>query len=185
LEAHGARPLRSYYANRNSGHLLSYHRSPRYWVRAVDFAPHFRSPRGTRSIYHYRDVWFDSPAVARIAGACLNSSLFFFWFVTLGNGRNITGVEVGAFPLGELTQDLLTGLPRLFDRLMRDYRKHAVLRRRHDCEFQEFRPARSKPLIDAIDRVLARHYGFTAEELDFVLHYEAKYRTGKEGREEG
>jgi len=26
--------------------------------------------------------------------------------------------------------------------------------------------------------VLARHYGFTDEELDFILHYDIKYRMG-------
>lgn len=32
--------------------------------------------------------------------------------------------------------------------------------------------------IDEIDRVLARHYGFTAEDLDFILNYDIKYRMG-------
>ena len=36
------------------------------------------------------------------------------------------------------------------------------------------------------DRVLARHYGFTAEELDFIINYDIKYRLGadSEGDEE-
>ena len=38
-----------------------------------------------------------------------------------------------------------------------------------------------KPIIDRIDRVLAGHYGFTEEELDFVINYEIKYRMGQEG----
>jgi hypothetical protein len=28
--------------------------------------------------------------------------------------------------------------------------------------------------------VLARHYGFTAEELDFILNYDIKYRLGRD-----
>ena len=43
---------------------------------------------------------------------------------------------------------------------------------------QSIIPKRSKPLIDAIDRVLAQHYGFTAEELDFIINYDIKYRMG-------
>ena len=38
----------------------------------------------------------------------------------------------------------------------------------------------SKPILDEIDRVLARHYGFTAEELDFILNYDIKYRLGRD-----
>ena len=44
---------------------------------------------------------------------------------------------------------------------------------------------KSKPIIDEIDTVLARHYGFTAEELDFILNYDIKYRLGRDHRERG
>ena len=30
-----------------------------------------------------------------------------------------------------------------------------------------------------IDRVLGKHYGFTDEELDFIINYDIKYRMGK------
>ncbi len=42
-------------------------------------------------------------------------------------------------------------------------------------------PKHSKPIIDEIDRVLAKHYGFTDEELDFIVNYDIKYRMGREG----
>jgi len=38
----------------------------------------------------------------------------------------------------------------------------------------------SKHIIDRIDRELAKHYGFTDEELDFIINYDIKYRMGKE-----
>jgi hypothetical protein len=34
--------------------------------------------------------------------------------------------------------------------------------------------------VDEIDRVLAKHYGFTDEELDFIINYDIKYRMGRE-----
>lgn len=39
------------------------------------------------------------------------------------------------------------------------------------------------PSIDEIDRVLAKHYGFTDEELDFI-NYDIKYRMGRDGQDE-
>ncbi len=45
--------------------------------------------------------------------------------------------------------------------------------------YAEFQLAASKPIIDEIDRVLARHFGFTEEELDFVINYDIKYRMGQ------
>jgi len=45
---------------------------------------------------------------------------------------------------------------------------------------ETFNPALSKEIIDEIDIALAKHYGFTAEELDFIINYDIKYRMGKE-----
>lgn len=33
----------------------------------------------------------------------------------------------------------------------------------------------SKSIIDQIDRELAKHYGFTEEEFDFIINYDIKY----------
>ena len=41
-------------------------------------------------------------------------------------------------------------------------------------------PKYSKKIIDEIDKVLAKHYGFNEEELDFIINYDIKYRMGKE-----
>ena len=43
---------------------------------------------------------------------------------------------------------------------------------------QVFQPRESKPIIDEIDELLAKHYGFTEEELDFIINYDIKYRMG-------
>lgn len=51
-------------------------------------------------------------------------------------------------------------------------------------EYDEFYMKLSKPIIDEIDKVLARHYGFTEEELDFIINYDIKYRMGDELNEE-
>ena len=47
-------------------------------------------------------------------------------------------------------------------------------------EYDEFYPNKSKQIIDEIDSILAKHYGFTEEELDFIINYDIKYRMGKE-----
>jgi len=42
----------------------------------------------------------------------------------------------------------------------------------------------AKPLLDEIDRLLAAHYGFTDEELDFIINYDIKYRMGRDAETE-
>ena len=37
----------------------------------------------------------------------------------------------------------------------------------------------NRPILDEIDTVLAGHYGFTVEELDFILIYDIKYCMGR------
>jgi hypothetical protein len=64
-----------------------------------------------------------------------------------------------------------------------DLRCHAenrvrVYKGRKAVQCLSFRVNQSKPIIDEIDRVLARHYGFTDEELDFIINYDIKYRMG-------
>ena len=50
--------------------------------------------------------------------------------------------------------------------------------------YKSFIPKFSKPIIDEIDKLLAKHYGFTEEELDFIINYDIKYRMGDELKEE-
>ena len=168
----------------HQGTLLHYHRSPRYWIRAMDFEQYFRSPTRDRSIYHFRDLHILEATQAKPIGAIINSSLFYFWFVTFGNGRNLTGRDVTTFPYQAFAGSELSSISQFFDELMMDYKRNSVIRVRKDCEYQEFNPSQSKPIINQIDRVLARHYGFTAAELDFIINYDIKYRMGKDAEEE-
>lgn len=41
-------------------------------------------------------------------------------------------------------------------------------------------PKFSKYIIDEIDNVFAAYYGFTPEELDYIINYDIKYRLGEE-----
>jgi hypothetical protein len=57
-------------------------------------------------------------------------------------------------------------------------RKTIRTRDGHTIIYGEYVISASKPLIDRVDRVLAEHYGFTDEELDFIINYDVKYRMG-------
>jgi hypothetical protein len=76
--------------------------------------------------------------------------------------------------LEKLTQQLMENLKKT------SVRRKAVSEKTGSVEYDEFWPRYSKPIIDKIDTVLATHYGFTPEELDFIINYDIKYRMGKE-----
>ena len=76
-------------------------------------------------------------------------------------------------------------LEKLGHDLMADYRHRATPKIRIQkttgrMELQEIDPRKSKAIIDEIDKALAAHYGFTDEELDFIINYDIKYRMGGE-----
>ena len=58
-------------------------------------------------------------------------------------------------------------------------RKETLYKTTGKVVYDEFFPKYSKSIINSIDRLLARHYGFTDEELDFIINYDIKYRMGK------
>ena len=58
--------------------------------------------------------------------------------------------------------------------------KQFIKSQNRETIFESFNPQLSKSIVDRIDKVLAKHYGFTDEELDFIINYDIKYRMGDE-----
>ena len=59
-------------------------------------------------------------------------------------------------------------------------RNYSAKGRSFKMEKQYFYIKKSKHIIDEIDTVLAKHYEFNDEELDFIINYDIKYRLGSE-----
>ena len=76
-------------------------------------------------------------------------------------------------------------LRKLADKYIQDLKDNSTMLERNQrqtgiTQTQSFKIQKSKPIIDAIDRVLALHYGFTDAELDFIINYDIKYRMGRD-----
>ena len=52
------------------------------------------------------------------------------------------------------------------------------------AETVNYPKSQCKSEMDEIDKLLAKHYGFTEEELDFIINYDIKYRMGDELNDE-
>ena len=173
------------YLQKVSDFRVNYHRSPVFWIRSMDFEPYFKSPTKDRSTDHLKDLFLENSDSATIISAALNSTCFYYWFSIQGNCRNIAGFDIESFPIGIINSDIQKLLNQAFLDLMEDLKKHSKRRTynyQHSgkVEYDEFYPSLSKPIIDEIDRVLAQHYGFTDEELDFIINYDIKYRMGRD-----
>ena len=109
-----------------------------------------------------------------------NSSLFYIWFILVSNCRDLLLRDISAYPVINFNIDT-----KIIHSLFRDYTEKSVRKTTFYAStgkvvYDEFYPKLSKPIIDEIDKVLAVHYGFTDEELDFIINYDIKYRMGDE-----
>ena len=111
-----------------------------------------------------------------------NSSLFFWHWDTRGDCWHLVNGDIESFciDLSKMKPALRDSLIELSENLERDLedKKEYVGTVQTDYEYYH---RKSKSIIDEIDRVLAEHYGFTEEELDFIINYDIKYRMGREG----
>ncbi len=166
---------------------LYYHNCPVNWIRATTFVPAFRSDRdGTKVSTQLRQLNFQSERLRDAAICIINSSLFFWHWLIYSDCYHLTEKEIGGFliDLDQLTRQWSDALTTLSTNLMKDYRKNSkermyVYKTTGVVVYDEFYPKLSKSIIDEIDWVLAQHYGFTGEELDFITNYEIKYRMGQ------
>lgn len=175
---------------RNRGEKIYYHNAPRYWIRGINFIPYFWNERdGEKVSVQLKSISLATPAIASFVGAALSSNLFYWWYVLLSDCRHLNRREVDLLRIGDPKDSFLLEADTLYLSLMADYKKHAErkicqYKATGEVKYDEFYPKKSKPIIDEIDKVLAMHYGFTDEELDYIINYDIKYRMGKELQED-
>ena len=128
------------------------------------------------------NIGFDDKLDCHIVHSVLNSSTYFQFFCTYTDTRHINPSDVAEFPLDLTTlrtrqrqssMRLSAKLAKCFAMNTTQWRKSGLL-----IDSIDSKPC--KPILDEIDRVLAAHYGFTDEELDFIINYDIKYRMGRD-----
>ena len=155
-----------------------------YWKVFTDFAPKFvlNGVEGHSS----RETWLSlqGKELVRPILAILSSDVFWWWYTVTSNVRDLNPFDLHNFYLSEsaLKDKQLTDLAKKY---LVDIVKNSTMLVRQQkktgrTETQSFEIKLSKPIIDEIDELLAKHYGFTEEELDFIINYDIKYRMGDE-----
>ena len=112
--------------------------------------------------------------------AILNSTLHFWFWTNFSDCRNKTYNVMLDMPMSKPLAQSKT-LAALGDALMDGYKENAekkIRDGRNRTEFSEFYPKLSKPIIDEIDREIGRTIGLTAEEIDYVINYDVRFRMG-------
>ncbi|GCE03007.1 Eco57I restriction-modification methylase domain-containing protein [Dictyobacter aurantiacus] len=175
---------------RPSDHFIYYQEATNYWTKAVCHIPFYKKNGVVMIPPHGRLLYFARRNTALNVMAVLNSSLFYVWFATYSDGFHLSDTLVKHFPL---SQEVLesTELAEMAEQLEAEILRNARLSTRntrrkqgtgHQIELAEYYMRFSKPLLDEIDRLLARHFQLTPENLDFILHYDEKHRIARQGK---
>jgi hypothetical protein len=153
----------------------------------MNFVPYFESASTSEpSSNHFKTIYCNNEISSQLLLSILNSSIYFFWFTNYSANRDVTSFDILNFPIFNTEEEFekIKFLATLNMKLMKDIDTNSITREYNystgKVKYQEFYMRLSKPIIDEIDTVLAEHYGFTAEELDFIINYDIKYRMGKE-----
>jgi hypothetical protein len=186
-----ARNVGAFRVRRAADHYVFYQEATQYWTKATSMLP-FYSKNGLRSApAHGRFIYFDDSRKAGTAAALLNSSLFYVYFIAYSDCFHLSDTIAAGFPV---SSDLIADkdLANLNERLMCDLDGHserkAIASKRGGAvdriEYDEYYGARCKNTIDLIDLRLAELYKLTADEVDFIMNYDIKYRMGSTSDEE-
>jgi hypothetical protein len=180
----GDQPLSVFYAQKQ-GFITYYSRKVNAFLQVLDFIPKVHDGTGKlRPPSEFKELEFPSQEQAIAVFCCLNSSLFRWFLDVVSDGSHLNRREVDNFPFDpeQVAFDFpeLLELAKKLSENLRTTSVDKVMHYKHDTlTVQCIIPKYSKPIIDEIDRVLARHYGFTDEELDFIINYDIKYRMGR------
>ena len=170
-----------------SGHALYYQEACRYWVKACIGVPFFRRNGERISPPHGRTLHLVDAEACAFAFCVVNSTFFYWLYSAFSDCEHINDALIRDFRIPEnwRSGNWITYARRLTESQARfSTRKTINTKQGHRIEDDEMDASKSKPIFDEIDAVLACHYGFSQEELDFIVNYDVKYRLGRGSKEE-
>ncbi len=168
------------YRQFRGAHVVHYHNAGGYWIKTFTFAPYYRSlkePNKTHTTIS--ELRLPSSELAVLYCSILNSNLFYFLWKSLTDARHVYPSDIALFPIKlDGLRQLSKQLSCIVEELMAGLKMNSQRIVYGKAEVDQYNVAPCKPTIDDIDQTLANHYDFTADELDFIINYDIKYRMG-------
>ncbi|MBR1508947.1 MAG: Eco57I restriction-modification methylase domain-containing protein, partial [Eubacterium sp.] len=164
-----------------------FHTAGGYWLKAFDFMPTFKNEKtGKEKSTKYQIVTVKEEYDPKVIIAIINSSLFYWCWVQNTAVRDFYRPEIERFPIEyeQISEKDKEELVELCNQLMSSYKEHSVFQERNGINgktiLQEFHPSANKPIVDRIDDVLGRVYGFNDEELEFIKNFQYRFRMAED-----
>lgn len=175
------------YCQRKSNYIFYYKNSGgRYWKFMANFKPLFylNGVKGTSS--RETHLFFEDENHLKVFTSILNSTLYYWYYIMHSDARTNNPSDLKNFPIQyeAIESSILNELEGQCDILMKELQENSLMvdavYRTGNVSFAQYLPAKSKRIIDNIDLILSKQFGFNEDELDFIINYDIKYRMGDE-----
>ena len=172
-----------------SQHVLYYFRAVQYWFKVLDCEPIYDEDGIHKVTGEMKPIYANSEAEKYCIIAVLSSSLFFLNYIIWSSCQVVNSRDFNFnISFDNMSPEMKMRLSVLGQRLQSDYQKNShIMVRNYSKKGREFTMRKqhffikfSKSIIDEIDALLATYYGFSEEQLDFIVNYDIKYRLGDE-----
>lgn len=177
------KPISNYLSMKTNKNILSYRTAGGgYWVTFLN------SKFETKSLSN-KTAYFKNEYSSKVFMSTLNSNLFWWYYSVNFDQFNFKDYMIFGFQMNYPADKIRDKLIVLSDQLEIELLSNANTyiinsKTRGSNKTLTYNKQMSKKLMDEIDTVLAEHYGFTEEELDFIINYDIKYRMGKQNDED-
>ena len=136
-----------------------------------------------------KSKYFQNKYNVNVMIAVLSSDIWWWYYTLHFDMYNCKDYMMYSFPFDYDNCKYISELEQLGEKLSADMIENAEKKMQSYATTGErmqliFRPTLSKPIIEDIDRVLAKHYNLNEEQIDYIVTYDNKYRLTKEAEED-
>jgi hypothetical protein len=170
-----------------NGTTLYFHDSGEaYWTKVLNF-----EPRGIRNgIEEFATQWKAFNIKSELSDfitLVLNSTLFYWFWLTTSDCRHLTKENVDSFPIpseekiNKFCKTNRIQLDEYSNRLMDLFRANSkYVEKRKGYQSLEFKIAPCKPYINEIDDLIGKLYGFNDDEINYLKKYDLEMKLQEE-----
>jgi hypothetical protein len=174
--------ISTYITNNSENEIIYRNAGGRYYKIVLNHEPMFFVNDEQKMSSTYHKLYFDNEAYREAICAIMNSSLFYWYWIVYSDTWHMVKNDILPFPI-DLDSVLIKNLQSLNQELMKDFEHYSEIKvesrnsGKDKIEYKKYYARSSKEIIDGIDKLLGHHYGFTNEELSFIINYDIKFRT--------
>lgn len=130
----------------------------------------------------FKEIRCNNEIDQHIINAFLNSTTFYYYWVMKSDCWHVSEKDYRKiyFNIKVFEKDTIDKIVDLSKQLIRDLEKNKVYIGSKQVDY-EYKHKLSKTIIDEIDKEFAKLFGFSKDELDFIISYTVKYRMNNAG----